>query len=63
MIVRRSALVKVTAAFGVQYFAGRAEWSVPAERRLKGSVWPAAGRLSFSYPLQNNSDKRHYAYF
>lgn len=32
--------------------------SVPEERRLKGSVWPGAGSLSFFYPLDNNTDKR-----
>lgn len=35
--------------------------SVPEERRyerLKGSVWPGAGSLSFFYPPDNNSDKR-----
>lgn len=47
--MQRSAPVKVTAAFGVQYLAGKVEWFVPAEQRLKGLFGPAAGRLSFFY--------------
>lgn len=34
---------------------------VPEERRyerLKGSLWPGAGSLSFFYPPDNNSDKK-----
>lgn len=57
--MQRSAPVKVTAASSVHYLAGSVEWSVPTEERLKGSVWPAAGRLSFFNALYNYSDKRH----
>lgn len=51
----RSVHVKVTAPFGVEYLAGRFEWSLPAEKRLRGSAWLAAGILSFLHPLHNNS--------
>lgn len=57
--MQRSAPVKVTAAVGVQYLVGRVEWSVPEEQRLKGSVWPVAGRLLLLSSLQQFREKTH----